>query len=209
MGVPRSSTEHRWCQGRWYLGFWKWKHWWQWTKLRQDKSRTKLTWGLLHVWLLVAVWMKLESEKRGVYSRTHNSPDATSNTKKEGVLKLCNLIDNDATSTEEQLKDRFSSCTQLFPECVAKGSRLILEVWRLESCSPGVARATAAFSQPFATAGASRSLSLPNWAALTKCDQNSVIAWHFLTCVEVGRACRVAGASNTVEACQSLCVIFW
>ena len=27
-------------------------------------------------------------------------------------------------------------CLRFFPECVAKGSRLTLEVWRLKPCSP-------------------------------------------------------------------------
>ena len=85
----------------------------------------------------------------------------------------------------------------LFPECVAKGSRLTLEVWRLESCSLRVVSA-------FATVGnrpqhvRSEVAKTHHWAALTKCDQddvlevdflaNSVILLRFVTCMEVAFA---------------------
>ena len=64
-----------------------------------------------------------------------------------------------------------------FPECVAKGSRVTLEVWRLESCSPSVARATAAVrnrSQVFAVRALSLTVGRRSQNA-TKCDQDDVL----------------------------------
>jgi len=81
-----------------------------------------------------------------------------------------------------------------FLECVAKGSRLTLEVWGWETCSPSVAGTTAPrpqFARP------------RHWAALSKCDQddmlevdfltNSVLLLCFLACVEVAFEFCVAG----------------
>ena len=90
-----------------------------------------------------------------------------------------------------------------FPECVAKGSRLTLEVWRLESCSPSVARATETVRN-----GSQRDrneVAKPHqWVALTKCDKddvlevdflaNSMLLLRFVTRVAVAFAFCVAGA---------------
>ena len=67
-----------------------------------------------------------------------------------------------------------SSGILVFSECVAKGSRLTLEVWRLESCSPSVARTTVHDRSMFSM----RSLSVTigrRSQNLTKCDQDDVL----------------------------------
>lgn len=79
-------------------------------------------------------------------------------------------------------------------ECVVKGSRLIPEVWQLESCSLSVVSVVFVFAtvcnhpQPFAARPQSVS-KLRLWAVLKKClsddVQNSVLTLGFATCVEV------------------------
>ena len=74
-----------------------------------------------------------------------------------------------------------SECCFSFPECVAKGSRLTLEVWRFELCSPSVARAAATVRnrrQPFAN-DRSEAAKPHRWVALTKCDK--IISWRSIS----------------------------
>ena len=57
-------------------------------------------------------------------------------------VRFFRWIAHDCMTTDQNLS--------VFPECAAKGSRLPLEVWGLESCSPSVVSTTATVRRVFA-----------------------------------------------------------
>ena len=94
-----------------------------------------------------------------------------------------------------------AAAADFFPECLAKGSRLSLEVWRLESCSPSIVSTTATVrsgvAKPHSPLGGAHKV-WSGWCA-DMCWRsiflaNSVFLLRFVTCVEVAFAFCVAGA---------------